>query len=150
QLPADPRPVAAPEAEPGEPKTKYEKSTLPDEVAARILRRLEQTMTAEKPYLDPDLTLDGLAGQLRTSRNHLSQVLNHSLGTTFYEYVNRFRIKEAAEKLIGPDAKVHDILTIAADCGFHSKSTFNKVFKAWYGVSPSEYKRGLRYPPLND
>jgi AraC-like DNA-binding protein len=150
QLPADPRPVAHPEPEPGEPKTKYEKSTLPGEVAGRILRRLEQTMTADKPYLDPDLTLDALASQLRTSRNHLSQVLNHSLGTTFYEYVNRFRIKEAAEKLIGPEAGRHDILTIAADCGFHSKSTFNKVFKAWYGVSPSEYKRGLRCPPLND
>jgi AraC-like DNA-binding protein len=149
QVPADPRPVAPPEPEAGEPKAKYGKSTLPEEFASRILRRLEQTMTTEKPYLDPDLTLDTLAGQIRASRNHLSQVLNHSLGTTFYEYVNRFRIKEAAERLIGPASGHQDILTIAGDCGFHSKSTFNKVFKAWYGVSPSEYKRGLRCPPLN-
>jgi AraC-like DNA-binding protein len=128
-------------------RIKYEKSSLPDLYLSKILRRLEIAMRAEKPYLDPDLTLDGLAQAIRASRNHLSQALNQNLRTTFYEYVNRFRIKEAAERLILPGGP--DILTVAEDCGFRSKSTFNKVFKAWYGVSPSDYRRGLRCPPLN-
>jgi len=128
-------------------RIKYEKSNLPDLYLSKILRRLEIAMRTDKPYLDPDLTLEALAQTIRTSRNHLSQALNHNLRTTFYEYVNRFRIKEAGERLCLPGGP--DILQVAGDCGFRSKSTFNKVFKAWYGVSPSDYRRGLRCPPLN-
>lgn len=125
---------------------KYQKSKLSIEYCRRILDDLDRLLIHKKPYLDYDLTLVGLADQLRISRNHLSQVLNQHLKTTFYDYINRFRLKEVAARLVDQTYAELGIIDIASDCGFNTKSTFNKAFKEWYGVSPSEYRAGLRCP----
>ena len=96
-------------------------------------------MGTSRPFTDPDLTLAVLADRLKTSRNNLSQVLNQRLGTTFYDYINRWRIQAAASRL--RDDQETGILDVALDCGFKSKSTFNKAFKTHFSVSPSEYRR---------
>ena len=126
--------------------TKYEKNLLPAEYCRRIERDLAQLMERQKPYLECGLTLVSLASKLRVSRNHLSQVLNQHLETSFYDYVTFFRLKEVSSRLTDPDAQGQSIIDIASDCGFNTKSTFNKAFKEWYGVSPSEYRAGLRCP----
>jgi len=134
-LPASETPASPlPEAEP-----KYGKSSLSEEYGRRLLVHLETLMGTDRPFTDPDLTLAVLAERLKTSRNNLSQVLNQRLGTTFYDYINRWRIQAAASRL--RDDQETSILEVALDCGFKSKSTFNKGFKAHFSTSPSEYRR---------
>jgi len=119
---------------------RYEKSSLSDEQARHLLHQLETLMQTERPHTDPDLTLATLAERLKTSRNHLSRILNQKLGTTFYDFVNRYRVVLAGERLAAA-SNATSVLDVALDCGFKSKSTFNKAFKAHFGTSPSEYRR---------
>ena len=135
--PQDSLPAAPPPVSGAEPK--YGKSSLSEEYGRRLLVHLETLMGTVRPFTDPDLTLAALAERLKASRNNVSQVLNQRLGTTFYDYINRWRIQAAATRL--RDDQQTSILEVALDCGFKSKSTFNKAFKAHFSLSPSEYRK---------
>jgi AraC-like DNA-binding protein len=123
---------------------KYKKSALSTKQSEIILEKLESAMKSEKYYLDPNLTLPLLAGKISISPQHLSQVINAKTGRNFYEYVNAFRVEEFKKQISDPGVCHLNILAIAYDCGFNSKSTFNSIFKKNTGFTPSEYQRSLQ------
>ncbi|MEJ1240963.1 helix-turn-helix domain-containing protein [Chryseolinea sp. T2] len=96
-------------------------------------------MKHAKPYKDPDLSLNGLATMLHMPCNQLSQIINALEGKTFYHYINTYRISEFLEIASLPENKKLSYLGLANDCGFSSKSTFNKYFKLRTGKALSEY-----------
>jgi len=106
-------------------------------------RRLDEYMAAAKPYLDPDLSLSDLAEELGTTRGNLSWLINNSIGKSFYDYVNSYRVDEALRILATDDRK--PILECAYAAGFNVKSTFYKFFRAKTGMSPGEYAKST--PP---
>lgn len=117
----------------------YKKSGLkPTEIQA-LHERLLLTMTQEKPYLEPKLTLSQLAEKLEISPNNLSQIINQCEGKNFYDFVNSYRISEFINKANSQENKNLNILGIALDSGFNSKSSFNEVFKKQMGKTPSNY-----------
>ena len=115
----------------------------PDE-ASNHLKRLDKLMREERPYLDPELTLNDLAQQLGLSKNEVTHLLNHHQGVNFFTYVNNYRIEAVIDKFGDSRYDHFTIMAIAEDCGFHSKSTFNSLFKKQTGVTPSEYKRQMK------
>jgi AraC-like DNA-binding protein len=119
---------------------KYGKSTLTDEQASDIKAQLEQLMASERCYLEDDLTLAALASRLTVSPHHLSQVLNESMQTSFYDYVNELRVAEVARCLRDPAYSSQTVLDIALASGFSSKTTFNTVFKRATGITPTAYR----------
>jgi AraC-like DNA-binding protein len=123
------------------PAKKYSNSSLPDEEAARIASCLEELMSSERPYLDPEFTIDKLAKMVSSNRHHLSQVLNQKLGLSFYDYVNTYRVNEARVLLADAARADHKIAAIAYDAGFNSLSAFNDVFKKMTGQTPSQYRK---------
>lgn len=118
---------------------KYQKNGLTSEEAARLSDLLETYMQQHKPYKNPDLTLDELAAMLKVNPNQLSQVINSRSGKTFYHYINNYRIKEFLAIAALPESRKFTYLGLAYDCGFQSKTTFNKYFKNVTGKTPSEY-----------
>jgi AraC-like DNA-binding protein len=122
-------------------KYKYLKCGLPDGKAKWFYKKLLKTMESEEIYKNPDLTLPDLAGKLHISRNHLSHVINVSAGVNFFDFINRYRINEAKRILSDPEAENFNILNIAFEAGFKSKSTFNKVFKKFTAKTPKEFRR---------
>lgn len=122
------------------PQQRYNNSGLKDHDAARILSDLRRLMNDEKLYLEPNLTMEGLAKQLSCSKHHLSQVLNNQLRQTFYDYVNSCRIDAAKQLLSDPAKDNYKIAAIAYDSGFNSLSTFNDVFKKITGTTPSRFR----------
>lgn len=124
-----------------EQKTSYYKSGLTPEKIKRLASQLSAHMESEKPFLNEELSLPLLAEQSSISRPYLSQIINQEYGMNFYDFVNRFRVEEAKKRLISKEYEHLSVLGIAFECGFKSKSSFNRYFKKYCGVSPSEYKK---------
>ncbi|MCG7861999.1 MAG: helix-turn-helix domain-containing protein [Candidatus Thiodiazotropha endolucinida] len=126
-------------------KRKYEKSALDSETSSLLFADLRTHMAAEKPYLDNKLNLSLLATQLDISPNYLSQVINEQAGQHFFDFVNRYRVEEAKQALAGATER-GNILAIALDAGFNSKSAFYTAFKRHTGQTPSQYRRAGEIP----
>lgn len=119
-------------------RPKYQRSSMTDEQADTIAQKLLQHMRSEKPYLQPDLTINQLASQLELSRSsQLSQVFSQKMDEKFYQFVNRYRVEEA-KKLLRQNPK-KPVLDIALASGFKSVSTFYSHFKTIVGVTPSDF-----------
>ena len=104
---------------------------------------LLKVMDDEKPYLMEDLTLGNLAELLSTTDKKLSVLLNQFMHTSFYDYINDFRIKHVINMMENPDFNKYTLLAIAFESGFKSKTSFNRIFKKVTQSSPSEYKKNV-------
>jgi AraC-like DNA-binding protein len=118
---------------------KYARSRLDDNEAASAMALLETVMQTQKPFRNPDLTLADLADSINVSPNDLSQVINTLGGKTFYHYINTYRIQEFLRLSSLPESRKFTYLGLAYQCGFTSKTTFNKYFKLQTGKTPSAY-----------
>ena len=118
---------------------RYAKSGLTKDMAAKIYSSLTELMTQESLFNSNDITLTELAKRLDVHPNHLSQVINEKEEKNFYNYINSLRINEFIKLASLPESKKYTLLSLAYDCGFNSKSTFNKHFKENTGKTPTEY-----------
>ena len=126
----------------GEPEVKglkYLKSTLNEDTALRIYNDLNKIMLTEKLYQNAELKLDDLAEALNVLPNHLSQVINSIENKNFYDYVNQLRIDDFIKMISMPENQKFTLLSLAFECGFNSKTSFNRNFKKVTGLTPSEY-----------
>lgn len=125
---------------------KYGKNLLSAAQLERYYRALIKYMNENKPYREETLTLKQLAETLDIHPNDLSQVINIKQGCNFKDFINSFRVAEVKKALLEMENKDKNILTIAYDAGFHSKSGFNLVFKKHTDMTPSEYLKGVAPP----
>jgi len=117
---------------------------LSEKKVAESLKRLQQLMEDEKPFLNPNLMLNDLSSKLDISGHNLSEILNTQLKLNFFDFVNQYRINEV-KKYMKYKSKDHlTLLSIALDTGFNSKSGFNLVFKKFMNITPSEYRQKVR------
>ena len=101
--------------------------------------KLARLMEAERLYLDNELSLPQLAKEMSISSHDLSYVLNEGFGVNFFQFVNTYRVEEAKQLMLSGKYKHLNILGIAYNAGFNSKTTFNTAFKKQTGLSPSEF-----------
>ena len=106
-----------------------------------VLGQLRNHMETGRPWLEPDLTLEQLAAQLKLRPKALSQAINEGLGQNFFEFINTYRIEEAKRLLTNPPDRKITVLEVLYQVGFNSKSSFNTVFKKKTGLTPSEFKK---------
>lgn len=125
------------EEEETESAEKYKNSGLKSEHVTELYKNLLRIMADEKPFLDPKLSLSGLAQLLKISPNQLSQIINQEAKVNFHDFVNNYRVEDFIQK-----ARVNrnfSLLALALDSGFNSKSSFNTIFKKQKGITPSQY-----------
>lgn len=128
---------ASTQAAPG--KVKYQKSSLSDSLAVSIHQEMKHLMETEKTFKDAELSLSQLAQKLRVHPNSLSQVINTYENRNFYDYINGQRIEEFKRIVTNPKNQKYTLLSLAFDCGYNSKTSFNRNFKKVTGVSPSVF-----------
>lgn len=129
-----------PEMEPKEGEVRrYQKSMLSDALLDRYEQNLYALMIRQMVFLDPELSLQTLAKELKIPKHHLTLLLSVRLGENFYHYVNRFRIDYAC-KLINQSVVDLTLEELAYKSGFNSKTSFNRYFKKQLGCTPSEYR----------
>jgi AraC-like DNA-binding protein len=122
-----------------EPKKKYTKSGLTEETSVQLHQKLTQLMAEEGLYRQSELSITDLASRLGVHPNYLSQIINQKESKNFYEYVNTYRLEEFKRLVAMSKNQQFTLLSLAYDCGFSSKSSFNRYFKKATGKTPSEY-----------
>ncbi len=122
---------------------KYMFSKLSSDTSSEIIEQLNQLMNDQKPYLDPDLSVNQLADLVGINSVKLSQVLNDFLQIRFYEYVNKYRVEEFIKCLENNENKIMTLLALSEKCGFSSKSSFYRFFKNEKGTTPAQYAKNL-------
>jgi len=106
---------------------------------ATVGRDIERRTREAGWWREPDLSLPTLARLLGTNTGRVSRAINLGLGMNFSSFVNGLRAEGVAEALRErPDA---DLLDLAFDMGFASKASFNRAFRARFGMAPSHYRR---------
>lgn len=126
----EPQPVAEQPVEPEPEELKLQQE-------AAFAERLYLLFEKEHVYLNPRLRLSELAMLLVTNRTYLSQYFNQNCESTFYDFVNDYRIHHAKLLLHSTDDTLE---TIAMNSGFNSLSTFRRAFVQREGMSPIEFR----------
>ncbi len=122
-------------------KEKYKSSGLSPELSNEHFQQLTKLMQEEKLYTNASLSLGDLAHALELHPNYLSQIINEKGGKSFYDFVNNYRVQEFKSLLVLPENKNFTLMTLAYDCGFNSKSSFNRYFKKLTGQTPSQFAK---------
>ncbi len=110
-----------------------------------LKQKLLLYMEANKPYLKSDLKISELAESLSVPYHQLSQLINYEFLVNFYDFINKYRVEDA-KKLLIEDNRNYKILAIAYEVGFNSKATFNRVFKKFTELTPSDFKEKFSAP----
>jgi len=125
------------------------KYLLPKEIRVRndflknkqlIESKVQQVFFEDKIFLNPDLTIEKCMSLLQVSRAALVQYLELEYQSTFKDFINKLRVDEVKRLIQDTAFTKYDLMGIASQAGFQSKSTFHRVFKKMEGLTPTEYK----------
>ena len=106
-----------------------------------LYQRIEQVMTEEKLYLNPDLDVKMLVGAVGSSRTNISTCINNISGKNFRLWLSEYRLNLFVQMLKQcPDEPIEEIMI---RCGYKEQSTLRRQFKAAYGMTAGEYRRRL-------
>lgn len=96
-----------------------------------------------KRYIDENfgkkgITLNEVAQQGHVSPNYLSYLFKKYMQCNLWEYVIKLRMEESKRLLLTTDLRRYEI---ADRVGYESPEHFSKIFKKYYGISPSDLKK---------
>jgi AraC-like DNA-binding protein len=120
-------------------KAHYARSKISNLDIQKTKNDIEHVLTAEKLFLESDLTLKELAQRAGITTHQLSEFLNVYYKKNFYDFINHYRIEEAKKFLAGDDGAT--ALGICFKAGFNSNSAFYRAFKKETGISPGSYRK---------
>lgn len=104
-----------------------------------IYRKVCSLMDSEHLFKDPLLNRESLSKAIGSNTRYLSNAIKLYSGMTINDYINDYRLSYAAALLAAnPEMSIGEVET---ESGFNSRTTFSRLFKNKYGMSPSEYKR---------
>jgi|GEM_PF-2483973 len=115
------------------------------EIADEVTKRVTYLFDVEKVYRNEDISLQSISDKLSIPPYQLSRIINEMMRLTFSVLVNTYRVEEAKKRLASLQDKDKTILNIAFDAGFNTKTSFNRVFKKFTRMTPSQYRE--RYMP---
>ena len=91
----------------------------------------------DRHYMDPNMSLNGVAAQVNLSPCHFSAVFSQETGQTFKEYLTEIRIKKAKELLRTTTMKAFEI---CYQVGYNDPHYFSHVFRKNTGLTPMEFR----------
>jgi len=111
-------------------------STIAKELS--LFEKIENYLQNNQSFREHDITRESLALQIGTNREYLTRAIQENVNMTFSEYINHYRLEYARQLLIGhTNLSIENIYTSA---GFTTKSTFYRLFKEKYSLTPKELR----------
>ncbi len=112
----------------------HDRDAQPSEHRAAI-EAVKEAVSADPAH---PWTLGELGRAASVSPYHLSRMFRRALGTSIYRYVVRARLAMALELLVESE---HELTAVGLASGFSSHSHFAARFRAFFGVTPSAFRR---------
>lgn len=107
--------------------------------AQSLYERIEQAMSEQSLYLNPELDIKMLAEAVVSSRSLVSQSINSVTGKNFRQWLAEYRLGLMVQMMKeNPEAPIDALLM---KCGYKDQSTFRRQFKTTYGITAGEFKR---------
>ena len=97
----------------------------------------EAVLYVKENYHRYDLSLEEVSVQVGMSKTQISKLFKAQLGINYLDFLTQLRMDKARELLLNTDETVKNILM---SVGYIDKTSFTKKFKAYYGMSPTEYR----------
>ena len=91
-------------------------------------------------YIDTDINIDELCSHLGVSRFHLQRLFKAQMGVNIYEMIKSIRLQKSASLLITNQGST--ITQVANMCGYSSQTSFIRVFKSRFLMTPTEWRKG--------
>lgn len=117
----------------------YKKLTIDSQELKGIEEKILTTLQQERPYLNPDFSLQDMASLTGIDKFKISLTLSRGMNTNFTSLVNQYRIEAFINLVNSRGLDNFNQMGIAMESGFNSKSTFYKAFKELKGVTPKTY-----------
>lgn len=118
--------------------------SLSSQQAQCIVDALDHNMQSKASYLDPELTLPKLSRKLGYPAKQISMAVNQVHQRNISKLINEYRIAHAQHALTTSE---DPITQIYLNCGFQTKSNFNREFNRVTGMTPSQYRKQHRHSP---
>ena len=123
---------------------RYSKSGMSETESHSYKENLLKLMKEQRPYLNNNLTIRELASLVGLTEHNISEVINVGVGVSFFDFINSYRVTEFSERVVQPENENITLLALAMECGFSSKSSFNRIFKKSTGMTPSQFQKSPR------
>jgi len=94
----------------------------------------------EKPYLQGQYTVRALSESTGISQAEISPIIQQKTDKYYCDYMNEYRVETLKRKLDDESNDKYTIFSLAMDCGFASKTSYNRIFKNHTGITPTEYR----------
>jgi AraC family transcriptional regulator len=91
-------------------------------------------------HIDTHIDIEALSRDLHVSRFHMHRIFKEAFGKNIYESIKSIRLQKAANLLL--TNKYSTISNVANECGYSSQSSFIKVFKERFGMTPKAWRQG--------
>ena len=98
---------------------------------------INAVMTYINNHYREELSLENVAGFAGFSRYYFSRSFKKQTGYSFKDYLCQKRLQVAMDLLIRTNRSMRDV---AIESGFGSVATFNRVFRAKKGCTPTQYR----------
>ena len=109
-----------------------------DKQQRQLVARFSEYLLNERNYTKPEISLDEVISKLATNRTYLFEAVKTVTKKTPVEYIRDLQLEEAKQML---ETRFDlNIEAIAEGCGFNSRSTFYRLFREHYQISPTEYR----------
>lgn len=122
-------------------KESFELEKEKSEKKLSLFNTINTYVIDNKKFLDPYLSLESLADDLKISNGHLSSLINTFSEKHFSDYINEFRVNQVKKIIVDTEYINYTIESIGLESGFNSKSTFYTAFKKFTNLSPLQFKR---------
>ncbi|MDK2798727.1 MAG: hypothetical protein PWQ70_346 [Clostridiales bacterium] len=101
----------------------------------------------ELNYYSKNLNSKQIAADFKMSKVYLGKIFKDSTQKSISQYINEVRLKKAAQLIASEKYSIREILD---KIGFESESTFYKLFKKYYGVTPSQYRTSVNIKQVSE
>lgn len=109
-------------------------------ISKKSLEKVKMILSYIADNFQEDITIEDVAGHCFYSKSYFMKFFKETMGVSFIQYLNDYRLEVAAKLLVGTS---DNILDIAINTGFDNLSYFNRSFKKKYGVTPGKYRKSM-------